>query len=382
MRFAAVLILGLLVPACCEAAVIVRFHREARPEGMLVRLGEIAEISAETEDEQTRLAGLSLAPVPASGRSQRLTLADIRHRLLALGVDLSDVEFGGSSSVLVHGTDLPAAELPAPAVPRPAPRAMVTDGSVRRLEERLARDLAAHITRKAPELGPCDVSVELTTAQAETLAAAHQVPVETLTGTTIAELGTWSGGTAPWIGSQSFRLATRTPEGMVSESEIPATITPWRRVVVAKTHVIKGQILTAADIAMKTVPPGNTDNDDLADPRAVIGRQVTRTVREGEVFSTELIREVPLVRRGETVTVTARRGGIAVRTEARASEDGTLGQTIPLVSRDGKQRLMGRVVAFHEVETIAATGEPSGVKVIQAAASQPAVGPVGSTGSR
>lgn len=370
MRLPAALILGLMMPALCEAAVIVRFHREARPEGTLVRLGEIAEIAAETEVEQTRLAGLSLAPVPASGRSQRLTLAEIRHRLLALGVDLSDVEFSGSSSVLVYGTDLPAAETPTPNAPRPAPRAIVTDSSLRRLQERLARDLAADLARKAPELGPCEVSLELTTGQAETLAAAHEVPVDALAGTTIAQVGTWNGGTPPWTGSQALRLHVTTREGRVTEIPVSATITPWRRVVVVRNHVTKGHILTSADVATKTVPPRTSGADDLVDPRTVIGRQVTRTVREGEVLTAELIREVPLVRRGETVTVTARRGGIAVRTEARASEDGTLGQTIPLVSRDGKQRLMGRVVAFHEVETVAATGDTGGVKLIQAAAAQ------------
>ncbi len=62
-----------------------------------------------------------------------------------------------------------------------------------------------------------------------------------------------------------------------------------------------------------------------------------------------------LVRRGELVTVTSRRGGISVRVEARSLDEGSLGQSVTVVTLDGKTKYVTRVVAYHEVEVGGAT---------------------------
>jgi flagella basal body P-ring formation protein FlgA len=376
MRFLLVLLLGLQLPALAEAAVILRFHAEAQPSGMLVRLGDIADIATDSEAERSHLTDLTVSPGPAAGRSVRLTMADIRNRLQALGVDLSDIEFGGASSVLVRGTALERVEPEAKPQPRPAAPLRTSDTAVMRLKDRLAREVAAELDRRLPTREPSDISVELTSTQAEAIAAAFGTTVDGVAGWAAPALGQLTapqltGGDAPWTGTVPLQLTISTTAGQPAEFPILATITPWPRVVISKSHVVKGNILSAADVVAKPIPPRSMTTAAHSDPKAVIGRQVTRSIREGEPITAEMIREVPLVRRGETVTITARRGGIAVRSEAKASEDGSLGQTIPLVSRDGKQRLMGRVVAFHEVETVAGTGEPSGVKIVHAVAAEP-----------
>lgn len=382
MRFLSVLILGMLLPSLAEGAVIVRFHGEAQPSGMLVRLGDIADIAAETEAERTRLGELTLSPGPAVGRKLRLTVADVRNRLQALGIDLSDVEFGGASSVLVSGAEAepePPAQKP---LFRPLKPVRTSEATLQRLEDRLSREILAEIGRRSPGHAPLDVTVDLTLAQAETIAAACGAPVEAVAGSLEPSLGKLAGGDSPWTGQMQFRLMISTAAGTISEVPITATLAPWPRVVVTRAHVVKGRILTAADILTRPVAPRSVSSGALAEPGAVVGRQVTRTIREGESITPEMIREVPLVRRGETVTVTARRGGIAVRSEAKAGEDGAFGQTIPLISRDGKQRLLGRVVAFHEVETVATPGEPVGMKLIQTEGATPAPSTLGGNAIR
>jgi flagella basal body P-ring formation protein FlgA len=112
----------------------------------------------------------------------------------------------------------------------------------------------------------------------------------------------------------------------------------------------------------------------------VVGQETKRTLRAGEPISTIDIRGVPLVRRGDIVTVVARNRGIVVRTDAKSLADGSLGQAIKLISLDGRRELVARVSGYHEasvsmtaVEEPGAQGKGTGVRLLTADASpQPA----------
>jgi flagella basal body P-ring formation protein FlgA len=343
-----------------QAAVVVRFQPEASPEAGLVRLGDIAEIVADSPADATWLAGLVLAPRPAEGRRTTLELAEIQTRLRALGVDLATVEFGGSSRVIIHGTALEKPALVRP-VAKPAvvaPRANVGEITTRRLHEQVRRAVREYLARQSSGIANCDVVVTLSSGTVAALAA--------------MESGSWEvrGGQAPWTGEQTFTLQGNTDAGPASPLEIVASVTPWPRVLVLRSPLGKGQVLTADDLEPTPMNPETFGGKKyLVDPRQVVGRQTVRATRAGEPLTDELIKETSLVRRGELVSVACRRGGIVVRKEARANEDGALGQTITLVSADGRQRFVARVVAFHETEIVSGdTPTESGVRLVQSPA--------------
>jgi hypothetical protein len=58
--------------------------------------------------------------------------------------------------------------------------------------------------------------------------------------------------------------------------------------------------------------------------------------------------------------VSARRPGITVRRQLKTRGDGAVGETVTLVTLDGRQQLLARVTGYHEAEAIGGDGADVG----------------------
>ena len=86
----------------------------------------------------------------------------------------------------------------------------------------------------------------------------------------------------------------------------------------------------------------------------VVGKEATRAVPAGTVLQTTALRAPVIIRRGEVITVYCRSPGIRVRTEARAREDGGLGDLISVEPlSDRKKVFSARVSGIQEAEVYA-----------------------------
>ncbi|HAW31813.1 MAG TPA: hypothetical protein DCY03_27515, partial [Planctomycetaceae bacterium] len=72
----------------------------------VVRLGDIADVLHADPEQVTRMQGMILQPAPPQGRTQVITISQIRGRLQALGVDLSQLELTGRSQVQVSSQEI------------------------------------------------------------------------------------------------------------------------------------------------------------------------------------------------------------------------------------------------------------------------------------
>ena len=76
-----------------------------------MRLRDVAIVSASDAALMTRLENVALAPAPAPGRRMRLDFAEIRSRLEATGIPTAELNYSGSSVVVVASADaMPAAK--------------------------------------------------------------------------------------------------------------------------------------------------------------------------------------------------------------------------------------------------------------------------------
>ena len=66
-----------------------------------VRLKDVAIVSASDAAVMTRLENVALAPAPAPGRRMRLDFAEIRSRLEATGIPTVELNYSGSSVIVV-----------------------------------------------------------------------------------------------------------------------------------------------------------------------------------------------------------------------------------------------------------------------------------------
>ena len=78
--------------------------------------------------------------------------------------------------------------------------------------------------------------------------------------------------------------------------------------------------------------------------------QLRRPAAAGSVLTPELVEAPRLVRRGELVTVTARTGGIEIRTQGKAMRDGVQGERIPVENASSRRVVEGQVTGRGQVE--------------------------------
>jgi flagella basal body P-ring formation protein FlgA len=111
-------------------------------------------------------------------------------------------------------------------------------------------------------------------------------------------------------------------------------------VAVAIRPIDRGAVVTAADVELQP-----RDGVPLAQGRAIpftsvqtlVGMEATRAIQAGDVLMSDVVQPPVLVKRGDSVTVYARGGGIQVRTIARAKENGSLGQPVQVESTDTRK---------------------------------------------
>lgn len=93
----------LLATASLCSAGEIRIKEHADAAGPLVRLGDVAEISAETTADGESLADLALFPSPAGGKSRLLKRQELVELLALCDVELKGWEFAGAEAVEIRG---------------------------------------------------------------------------------------------------------------------------------------------------------------------------------------------------------------------------------------------------------------------------------------
>ena len=120
----AVLITLLATSSSAGAELVLR--ERATQHGAVVRLGDLADISAASSTETTGLANTPLLPAPAAGTSLFLNVAQLRELLLARGIRLDQLDFRGAQVVEIGNAtappDLEAKAMPAPPTPQEVER--------------------------------------------------------------------------------------------------------------------------------------------------------------------------------------------------------------------------------------------------------------------
>lgn len=329
------IVIVLQTPIAARAAVI-RLKPQCEVAAGVVRLGDVAEIDERDADRRQKLLDAALIPAPGPGRKETLSFTQIRARLHALGFPLSDLDFLGGSLVVVTGADAEANPT------RPA--AVANDTTQRRVEQWLEKMIARHVEERAPQLGRVATRVVLSREMAALLGMANTARCDV------------TGGIAPWVGDQMFTVTGFDRQGAKFELPVRGQVEPLPHIVKARLPIARGEVISAQALVLEQLEAPSEKADHLDRIELVAGSEARRSIRPGESLTSADIRTVPLVRRGEIVTVFARTAGITARMEAKSQGDAAMGQQVPLVTLDGKSRLVGTVTGFHEVAVLAAGG--------------------------
>ncbi len=122
-----------------------------------------------------------------------------------------------------------------------------------------------------------------------------------------------------------------------------------QQVLVLQRPLARGEAITADALALEQRDVARSPGA-LVDANVVQGYSLRRPLTAGAVLTSADVISPRLVRRGDSVTLVARAGGIEVRAQARAMADAGAGERVNVENLSSRRLLQGVVLASGEVE--------------------------------
>ncbi len=344
--------------APATAGVTITLHARAAPTDSVVRVGDVATVTADGPGDAVdavRLRSVPLVPAPAAGRTATLSKETVRDRAAAGGFT---VTLAGADAVVLTAARSVAATRPRAASP-----------GDRAYGERFVTAAVSRVLTRAGA-GPLHIEVALADPAARLLARTRPDGCD-LTGLTstphvaqtitlrwldrLDEVNTVQAAVrlspphlVPVLTGPIPRGAPITADRVAWRSEdapaVPLTAVPLapRSTVAASPIVLAGGNRSAA-VPRWPVRPLPSQAAGLPSGEAI------RDLPAGSVLDQDDLRQPLMVRANETVRVESRVGGVTVSRDLKANRNGSLGQTIPLSDPEGsafsrRDRVYARVV--------------------------------------
>ncbi len=288
----------------------------------VIYLGAVAELRGfDIQTEQT-LRQIVVTSSPPAGGSKFVHLDGIRAALTAHGTNMAEVTLGGPVECAVTR---PAALPAAAGVPATLQAANEAAGRGTSPQEANLTSSNAPTLRKAV-IDYFNTELREYGGQAELLFDRTPSQVLELSGP-----------------AYSFAVHRRSKEvlGLVSLDvdvtqngktlqtlPLVVQVALLRNLVVARRPINQGATIRPADVEIETLTFNRLDSRGFGDPAEVIGQRAKRFIAVDSVLQADMLESVPLVLRGQMVTLIACVGDVNVVTSGKALQNGQRGAIV------------------------------------------------------
>ncbi len=322
----------------------VRLHTTATVTADHVRLSDVATVSGQGSE---MAADWVITASPEPGSTRAVNASQIQRAMRDRGANLADWLVVGSTTCTITR---PTVEKPAVAAPASRPAvigfAPLTAVSPVAPIKTLRDAVNAHVAAGLAELGGTH-AVRFSPSQDRLLALSR--PTYDFRIVSLGERR---------LGLLSLE-ATILERGVATRTEsLLVEVSLTRPVVVAAGAINKGQTITEQDVLLMPRRIDRMEDAGIGELNRVIGQRAKACLVKGERLATETIEPVPLVCRNDLVTVVARRGGIEIRSAAKAMGTAGLGTQIELRNELSKQTFIGLVTGLRTAELVESPGGP------------------------
>jgi len=138
-------------------------------------------------------------------------------------------------------------------------------------------------------------------------------------------------------------------------ASVSVDVSVTKAVVVARRGINQGTIIKAGDVEMAERTFSKRDEAGVTELSAVVGREARVFVRANEQIRARDLREAPMVRRGDLVTLWTRRGALVIKSAGRAAGGGTVGDIIPIRVEGSAEMIQGSITGPKTVTVDGAT---------------------------
>jgi len=306
-----------------------------------ITLGDLVELRGVETEEGDELRSVVITEAPPPGGSRIIHYEMIRAALTAKGVNFAKLTLSGAAQC----------EVRRPAAPQQVPSAQANttvdhlDGAERSAQAnkstKAEADAAGQTLRQAIE-EHFQKAMSRYGGRVEVLFDSHDLQALELTGPAL-----------------QFQIRVERPsvlglcavEVEVFRESKPVQRIPLvvrtalsRNVVTARRAINQGATLESADVALMSVSFTHLDELGVDDTALVLGQRAKRFIPSGTAIELESLEAVPLVLRGQLITLVSEVGGVRVVTTAKAGANGKRGETIRVRTMDDSKVELDAVV--------------------------------------
>jgi flagella basal body P-ring formation protein FlgA len=151
-------------------------------------------------------------------------------------------------------------------------------------------------------------------------------------------------------GSVSIQARCPGPEGWAVH--VPAQVLIYRHIPVAARTIARGEYLNETHLTNNLINVSSIRQGYALSPEHILGKEAKRNIGQGEPFKTSSLDAPTAIKRGETVTLQAKAGGIKVMSSGIALADGRVGQKIRVRNSSSERIVTGVVLNQGLVQTL------------------------------
>ncbi|MGI9284712.1 MAG: flagellar basal body P-ring formation chaperone FlgA [Pseudomonadales bacterium] len=133
---------------------------------------------------------------------------------------------------------------------------------------------------------------------------------------------------------------------------VPANVVWYQTVVSSRVPLNKAKALTTSDVYLQQIKINRSGSAYYSRQEDVVGKLLKRRIAANQPLTAVLLEEADLVRKGDTVIMLAKAGGIAVRTEGEALTNGAAGEQIRVKNRGSKRIVKAEVTGRGQVKVL------------------------------
>ncbi len=150
-------------------------------------------------------------------------------------------------------------------------------------------------------------------------------------------------GKTHWVGPLMLIVTFWVNERPVTKVPVRATLLVKQRFLKTRTKLVRGHVLRTDDVIVVEKLIGSFNEMYLHSPKEAVGRQLLRSVPQGQLLTKSMIREAPWVRKGQQVRILAENDHIKVITTGKALEDGREGEQVRVVNINSGRQVFATV---------------------------------------
>lgn len=346
----------------------VRLWSNAVVTDAVVRLDDIAELRGFDAEAGARVAGTIVTEAPTVGGTRVIELSLVRAALATHRINLASITVCGASrcelsrpSELAPENAAPAATTSRKPIPSSARSGGIGGGNALSAASALPSDV---LSLRKSVIEFFNEAVRRYQARAEVSFDGVSEQVLDLAAPTYTFRVRNS--SRQLIGLVPVEVDVLSGDRIVQTVSLSVRLTVLRDTIVARRAINQDATIQASDVELLPMSLSRFEDLPANDLTQVVGQRAKRFISSGAVVDAGSVAAVPLVLRGQLVTLVSEVGGVRVVTAGKAAADGKLGEVIRVRSTDRRQAEFDAVVTgpgqarIAQEASASVSGQPTG----------------------